>query len=242
MAIMNRFQYFNHWTDEQRRDCLRRAKVRTFDADDIIFEEGRRSPVNYVHFVLSGKCAVLQCLKVRKTTTKFGAIRYRLAEARPIEDEITQFHRRRSSRLVGLAHNTTESSSEQSTQRAAINYEYHFVDIGSYTCGSVFGVGEHMDDRSVVARDAVQCLVIPRYWLLQKRQNGNNVWNRIRIFLEQRQPSRQLMFEWYLKELRWRRLRQQLRDNVVAVRVRTNPTAVCDVPTLSRIEDSDVFA
>lgn len=134
----------------------------------------------------------------------------------------------------------TAESPEDSKQRPP-NFEYHFVDIGSYSCGSVFGVGEHMEDRSVVARDVVQCLLIPRYWLLQKPQSMNNVWSRIRIFIEQRQPSRQKLFEWYLKEVRWRRLRKQLRENVVGVRVRINSTDVGDVPTLSRIEDSDVF-
>ncbi|XP_062551855.1 uncharacterized protein LOC134217098 [Armigeres subalbatus] len=244
---MDRFQYFNHWSEDQRRDCLGRAKVRTFEPDDTIFEEGR-SPVNYVHFVLSGRCVVLQCLKLIKTVTKYGSRRYHLAEPRPIVDEITQFHRRRSSRLTELQSTTlqtAESSSEDNTRKqstqSAHDYEYHFVDIGSYSCGSVFGVGEHMDDRSVVARDAVQCLLIPRYWLLQKRQNVNNVWSRIRIFIEKRQLSREQLFEWYLKELRWRQFRKQLRDNLVAVHATKHSTAADDAPTLSRIEDSEAY-
>lgn len=98
-----------------------------------------------------------------------------------------------------------------------------------------------MDDRSVVARDAVQCLLIPRYWLLQKRQNVNNVWSRIRIFIEKRQLSREQLFEWYLKELRWRQFRKQLRDNLVAVHATKHSTAADDAPTLSRIEDSEAY-
>lgn len=114
--------------------------------------------------------------------------------------------------------------------------------MASYACGSVFGVGEHMDDRSVVARDQVQCLLIPRYWLLQKPQNVNNVWSRIRIFIEQRQLSRTQLFDWYLKELRWRRYRARLRQDVVSEHVETHSTDLYDVPTLCRIEESDVYA
>ncbi|XP_065075293.1 uncharacterized protein LOC135699043 [Ochlerotatus camptorhynchus] len=248
---MDRFQYFNHWTEEQRRDCFGRAKVRNFKPEETIFAEGR-SPINYVHFVLSGRCMVLQCLKLIKTVTKYGNCRYHLADAQPIEDEITQFYRRQNSRMAQLQQSTLQTAdnlrlpvdaqpSKQSLQ-SPINYECHFIDIGSYACGSVFGVGEHMDDRSVVARNQVQCLLLPRYWLLQKRQNVNNVWSRIRIFIEQRQMSRPQLFDWYLKELRWRRYRTQLRQDVVSQHLATHPTALCDVPTMCRIEESDVYA
>lgn len=55
----------------------------------------------------------------------------------------------------------------------------HFVEIGEFNCGSMFGLGEHMDDRAIVARHTeVQCLLIPHYWLFQKKQNAGNIWQR----------------------------------------------------------------
>lgn len=77
VEIMGRFQYFDHWTDEQRQDCQTRAKVREFDPGQTIFVEGR-SPVNYAHFVLSGRCMVVQCLKMIKV--RFG---YFVASTQP---------------------------------------------------------------------------------------------------------------------------------------------------------------
>lgn len=55
----------------------------------------------------------------------------------------------------------------------------HFCEIGEFSSGSIFGLGEHMDDRIIVAKHTeVQCLLIPHYWLLQKKQNAGNIWQR----------------------------------------------------------------
>ncbi|XP_058448478.1 uncharacterized protein LOC131428503 [Malaya genurostris] len=250
--ITTRFQYFDHWTKEQRRECFSRAKVRQFEADQIIFVEGRTS-VNFVHLVLSGKCMVLQCLKLSRFSTKSGTVKYCLAEAQPVEDEVTQL-RRRSSRLSELENSTLTADGRLTfpgtsltvpnlyiapveSSVSQMNYEYHFVDVSTYGCGSVFGVGEHMDDRTVVARDRVQCLLIPRYWLLQKPQNTNNVWTRVRIFLDQQQPSRERVFQWFLRELRWKKFRTQTKQT--AGHLMGNPTGFRDVPFMCRLEESD---
>ncbi|XP_055600136.1 uncharacterized protein LOC129749217 [Uranotaenia lowii] len=260
---MGRFHYFDRWTEEQRQKCHQLCKVQEFRKDQIIFAEGR-TPINYAHFVLSGQCAVLQCLKMVKSIDKYGLHRYRLSDAQPIEDELTQIHRRRSSRMIDLEQSTlmmdgnltfpsktvtadncltVESTPppKRETLRPLV-YEYRFIDIATYSCGSVFGIGEHMQDRTVVARSrSVQCLLIPRYWLLQKSQNVNNVWNRIRVFLDQRQLTRDGRFRWYLKELQWRKIRNQVRENFLTNHVEFNHTKLCDVPSMCRIEQSDVF-
>lgn len=50
--------------------------------------------------------------------------------------------------------------------------------VGTFSPGSVFGLGEEMIDRAIVARNSVQCLEIPRYLLYQKTQNLGNIWQR----------------------------------------------------------------
>lgn len=55
----------------------------------------------------------------------------------------------------------------------------HFVEIGEFSCGSIFGLGEHMSDRVIAAKHTeVQCLLIPHYWLFEKKQNAGNIWQR----------------------------------------------------------------
>lgn len=58
------------------------------------------------------------------------------------------------------------------------NLTREHVPLGIFSAGSVFGLGEEMVDRAIVARNAVQCLEIPRYFLFQKTQNLGNIWQR----------------------------------------------------------------
>lgn len=56
--------------------------------------------------------------------------------------------------------------------------ELIFVDIATLSSGSIFGVGENMVQRSIVAKNIVQCLEIPTFWLLERSQNIGNIWQR----------------------------------------------------------------
>uniref|UniRef100_A0A182J6U3 Cyclic nucleotide-binding domain-containing protein n=1 Tax=Anopheles atroparvus TaxID=41427 RepID=A0A182J6U3_ANOAO len=241
LDALARFSYFDRWSDEQRRDFCHRAQIRQFEPDQTVFVEGQ-APVNYAHFVLSGECGLLQCLHLLpRCDRRTGATRYKLARSRPTEDEIARFHRRRQERAAGPsdAQSTHPIASDPCTNEL-IPSEYHFIDIATYSSGSVFGVGEHMVDRAVFARNRVHCLLIPRYWLLEKPQNRGNIWNRIRIFLEQRQPSRERLFRWFLTELMWHRYRRQLVGDFVTVHAPRHLPRLMDVPLVCRIEECDV--
>ncbi|XP_049280352.1 uncharacterized protein LOC125762377 [Anopheles funestus] len=246
LDALARFSYFDRWSDEQRRDCCHRAQIRQFEPDQTVFVEGQ-APVNYAHFMLSGECGLLQCLRLhRRRDRRTGAKRYRLSRAQPTEDEITRFHRRR--HQVAELPQTEEHPARYvatrqlpaTERRKSTKFEHHFVDIATYSRGSVFGIGEHMVDRAVFARTNVQCLLIPRYWLLEKPQNRGNIWNRIRIFLEQRQPSRERLFRWFLNELLWHRYRKQLVDDFLLVHAPRHLPRLIDVPLVCRIEECDV--
>ncbi|XP_052900093.1 uncharacterized protein LOC128306585 [Anopheles moucheti] len=236
LDALARFTYFDRWSEEQRRDCCHRAQIRQFEPDQTVFIEGQ-APVNYAHFMLSGECGLLQCLMLhRRRDRRTGAKRYRLSRAQPTEDEITRFHRRR--RQQGVEQSQT--AEHPASTHKATKFEHHFVDIATYSRGSVFGIGEHMVDRAVFARTHVQCLLIPRYWLLEKPQNRGNIWNRIRIFLEQRQPSRERLFRWFLNELLWHRYRRQLVDDFLLVHAPRHLPRLIDVPLVCRIAECDV--
>ncbi|XP_049547597.1 uncharacterized protein LOC125958327 [Anopheles darlingi] len=285
LGALARFTYFDRWSDEQRRDCCHRAHIRQYEPDQTVFVEGQ-APVNYAHFVLSGECGLLQCLRLLRyhDPRTPGTARYRLTRALPIEDEITRFHRRRRRCLLAAdwsagdpetvpeqqplplttpppppppqEDDTEENTlllsapprhpffsrrfSHLETGTGQAGTEHHFFDLATYSRGSVFGIGEHMVDRVVFARSRVQCLLIPRYWLLEKQQNRGNVWHRIRIFLEQRQPSRDRLFRHFLFELRWHRYRRQLVDDHVTVHAPRHLPQLRDVPLVCRIEEYDV--
>lgn len=56
--------------------------------------------------------------------------------------------------------------------------EMMFVNIATLSAGSIFAIGENMVKRSIVAKNIVQCLEIPTFWLLERSQNIGNIWQR----------------------------------------------------------------
>lgn len=122
-----------------------------FKPEQIIYSENEGAS-NCVHFVLSGKCCILQCLKM-KVRMRNGRPKYELMEIESDENK-------------------------DAIENDAFEIVHRFIDVGSLSCGSVFALGENMQHRTIVARNNVQCLLIPRHWILQKQQNPANIWIR----------------------------------------------------------------
>lgn len=79
--------------------------------------------------------------------------------------------------LIDAINAVTKQQHKQKPHKCEDKY---FIEIGTFGCGSIFGLGEQMDDRIIIAGDkGVQCLLIPRYWLMQKNQNSGNIWQRL---------------------------------------------------------------
>ncbi|XP_022209002.2 uncharacterized protein LOC111065247 [Drosophila obscura] len=116
----------------------------------------------------------------------------------------------------------------------------HFIDVGSLTFGSIFGLGEKMEHRVIMARTVVQCLVLPRFWLLEDEQNPGNIWQRRRFYFECSVPSRQALFEDYLKTRRWDKFRRAYIQSTLDPNSKSNMTQEEDIPIICRIvETSD---
>lgn len=82
-----------------------------------------------------------------------------------------------------LDHNEENTNHTKHTETSTSNTKCHFIEVGEFSCGSIFNLGEPMDDRVIVAKQVeVQCLLIPRYWLLHKKQNAGNIWQRLYEF------------------------------------------------------------
>lgn len=119
--------------------------------------------------------------------------------------------------------------------------KYQFIDVGTYTCGGVFGIAEEMLNRTIIAKTTVQCLLIPRHWLFQKSQNIGNVWQRIKIFLNSSIPSQEKLFEDFLNNLKWKRYKKKMIDQIVATsKQNINETQPYNIPMICRIEEGNV--
>lgn len=117
--------------------------------------------------------------------------------------------------------------------------DHQFIDVGSLTVGGVFGIGEEMENRVIIARNVVQCLMIPRHWLFQKAQNIGNVWQRIKLFLNSSLPSQRQLFEDYLSNLKWKRYKKKTIDEIKREHgITAAVTQYYNIPVICRIEDT----
>ncbi|XP_037027542.1 uncharacterized protein LOC119068165 [Bradysia coprophila] len=114
--------------------------------------------------------------------------------------------------------------------------EVKFVHVGTFSPGSVFGLGEEMIDRAIVARNVVQCLEIPRYLLFQKTQNLGNIWQRLKMYLNSSIPSRQQLFEDFNRTKKWTEFKEHLVYEIFKVKPSCNTTRIHDIPVLFRID------
>ncbi|XP_050099226.1 uncharacterized protein LOC126579720 [Anopheles aquasalis] len=233
-AILRRFEYFQYWTEEQIRECSILARVVQFAPQQTIPLDGA---LPCVHLVLSGQCMLLQYLRVRREGV--GTVeRFRLvppladtlqlpASCRtppspgrkdPLQDEIWRWHE------------TFRTPPPEQQVVPAL------LDVGTLRVGAVFGLGERHPDRTIVARTRTQCLLIPRCWLLLKRQNIGNTWCRLRMYLDGAIPNRDALFEQFQRDRAWQRYRRRL--VAAAPKPRPSRTRSADVPVMCRIAEA----
>lgn len=119
-------------------------------------------------------------------------------------------------------------------------YETHFIDVGSLTYGGIFGLGEKMAHRVIMARTTVQCILIPRFWLLEPAQNPGNVWQRKRFYIECNIPTREALYKNFLKTRKWEKFRHDYIQNILDPDTLVRFTKVEDIPIISRIVETRV--
>jgi len=131
------------------------------------------------------------------------------------------------------------TNAEQQTEKPGGSAQtlHRFVNLGTYGAGSFFGLGETMEHRTIVALDAVQVLMVPRYWLLQKEQNIGNIWERSKIYLDLTVPSREKVFQQFMQTQKWIRYKRQVIEGLLPERRSKNSTTIFDVPVICRAED-----
>ncbi|XP_017066776.1 uncharacterized protein LOC108104933 [Drosophila eugracilis] len=118
------------------------------------------------------------------------------------------------------------------------HYETHFIDVGSLTYGGIFGLGEKMDHRVIMARTTVQCILIPRFWLFEPAQNPGNLWQRKRFYIECNIPTREDLFKDFLKTRKWEKFRHDYIESILNADSLANFTKVEDIPVISRIVET----
>ncbi|CAF4936202.1 unnamed protein product [Pieris macdunnoughi] len=115
------------------------------------------------------------------------------------------------------------------------NLRTYFMQVCQLNPGSSFGFGENMRDRRIVALTPVDCMLLPKIWLLQR--NTANIWTRIEHYLEKKIPTKKQLFKEFTSQRRWQEFREELVDDVIARSNTVNWTSVHDVPYSIRMEE-----
>ncbi|XP_060800846.1 uncharacterized protein LOC106131076 isoform X1 [Amyelois transitella] len=115
------------------------------------------------------------------------------------------------------------------------NVKTYFMQVCQLNPGASFGFGENMRDRRIVALTPVDCMLMPKIWLLQK--NTANIWTRIQHYLEKKIPTKKQLFKEFVSQRRWQDFRNQMVDDVVSRSNTVNWTSVHDVPYSIRMEE-----
>ncbi|KAG4079286.1 hypothetical protein HA402_007978 [Bradysia odoriphaga] len=173
---LNRFDYyFGHFTDQQILECCTFSKIREYGVDAIVYDDDEEKQTTSF-FLLSGQCYMLQYLKIKSKTTADNKKHFVL-----IDETVSDVHGGNEKQYAKDSVNKHQSQNppnSSSKGRANEEIEKIFMEIATLSAGSIFGLGEVITDRAIVARNVVQCLEIPRFWLLQRSQNVGNVWQR----------------------------------------------------------------
>ncbi|SPP89889.1 blast:Cyclic nucleotide-binding domain-containing protein 2 [Drosophila guanche] len=117
-------------------------------------------------------------------------------------------------------------------------YETHFIDVASLTFGAIFGLGEKMQHRNIMTRTHVQCLVIPRFWLFEPAQNPGNFWQRKRFFVESNLPTRETLFNDFVKTRNWQNFSNSYLREVLSDSSTCSWTRPEDIPIVARIMET----
>ncbi|XP_047096659.1 uncharacterized protein LOC124709055 [Schistocerca piceifrons] len=111
----------------------------------------------------------------------------------------------------------------------------HFMQICILSELATFGLGENLTDRRIIALTPVECLLCPRYWIMQN--NKANLWVRIKRFVDRRLPSTQQVFHSFVENRRWRHYSRDLVIDSLRNHYIPNDTSISDVPYSIRISE-----
>ncbi|XP_063636136.1 uncharacterized protein LOC134806745 [Cydia splendana] len=128
-----------------------------------------------------------------------------------------------------------EPEMPQKPKAPPVNLRTYFMQVVIFNPGSTFGFGENMRDRRIVALTPVDCMLLPKVWLLQR--NTANIWTRIQHYLEKKIPTKKQLFKEFVSARRWQEYRDQVVSDVVARSKAVNFTTVHDVPYSIRMEE-----
>ncbi|XP_055384969.1 uncharacterized protein LOC129614406, partial [Condylostylus longicornis] len=243
---LNQYDVFNEFTLEQRNFIALFGKLKEYKQMETIYHKDR-GLLNYVYFVISGECMILQHLKVDVRRTNANKKVYTLSN-QSTKDQINENDEMKRE-TIALLQNIKKYRSTIHTpddlftigfdknrlKNQKSDKEDYFIDVGTFSYGAIFGLGEPMNDRAIMARTTVQCLLIPRFWIFSKEQNQGNIWQKYFVSLNILVPTREQLFNYFVNDMKWRKFKKDYITGKLNRLSKSNSTKIDDIPLIGRI-------
>ncbi|XP_063986613.1 uncharacterized protein LOC135167391 [Diachasmimorpha longicaudata] len=111
-----------------------------------------------------------------------------------------------------------------------------FMQVCEFQRGACFGLGEEMKNRRIVSMTPVRCLLVPRYWLFA--HNRGNIWERVKLFMNNKYPSRDQLFNKFLSDRRSIQYEKNMMTDIIKRSKNIyNKTTIHDVPYSIRVNE-----
>lgn len=260
-ASLSMFTYFSDWSSMTRRECCIMSKMKTYLPGETILSH-KEDKFSYVYFIIRGRCQIIEEMKILIYYTATGAKKFALySSSNSDSDEAASSCSSLKSleeilvkkegasmvaKRIGSRPNWFKTQLDQIKNKTPSSYiggssvaphiETRFMQVCYLNETSCFGFGELTEKRRVVALSKVRCLIIPRYWLL--RQNMDNIWTRIKLFLQNHMPSTEKVYMNFLRERSWTTYKRRLVKSIVK---KPPVNSLSNVPYSIRINQADDF-
>jgi len=195
---------FKHWTDDQL-DHLTQTSVTEEFAPAAVIQHSmnhRSDRANYVHFVLKGRCKVVQ----------------------PISDE-----RRAHSAGSGNHQRSGRRTGSGSYSAGWMPSTRKWWQLRTLEAGDYFGVGEGDTTMSVIADLKVLCIKVQEV-TLQKLEKG--MIERMRALASRYYPTHKQCCELYAASTQWTRYKMTEVSRIAQTNRKPHPTTVKDIPEI----------
>ncbi|RZC37239.1 cNMP binding domain containing protein [Asbolus verrucosus] len=239
---MSWFSYFKDWSETEIRESCILARKKNYQAEQIILSK-TGGQQDCVYFVTEGICYLMEYMLI-KTVYKKGLPHYYLIEnpdeldRRPtitVYKDIKKLHRKDSQ---------TERHSLRpviSTSRPSLKPTYimpqvqmHFIKACTFNKLACFNVGENLKNRVIVAGTNTECLLLPRYFLLEK---SLITFKTIEHFLSHHIPSTEKIFNNFLEEKKWNIYKAELVNDILSHKKAFTNNSIHNVPYKIRLQE-----
>lgn len=235
---MSLFSYFKDWSSFDLRECCIYGKKKNFEAEQIVLS-GSGGESECVYFVIKGSCYLIEHMTIG-TKQKNGITHYYLINdrdsTRPAPAVVKNIKKLYKKQEVDTEHPHTSlrpivKLSKPTAESSARSYFFKVCTFSKLAC---FNVGESLNNRIIVALEDCECLLLPRYFLMEKSMI---TFKTIEQFLSHHIPSRNKIFQRFLAEKRWTKHKQQLVNSILGTKKPSTYNTIHNVPYSIRLSE-----